>query len=79
MTSGPAVPGETGKLTNKLEIATNAAYTGWNYADAGITYNGSIPVASGPLPFYATQNITNADAAATYTITIIFTGSLGGF
>jgi hypothetical protein len=79
MTSGPVVPGETGKLTNKLEIATNAAYTGWNYADAGITYSGSIPVASGPLPFYATQNITNADAANLYTITIIFTGSLGGF
>jgi hypothetical protein len=68
--------GETGKLINQLLISPNN-FVAQYWANTGFSYSGSVfPVPAGPLPFYAKQNITNADAAGTYSITIVFAASL---
>ena len=63
-------------LATKFEISKVNANSGLTYANAGITYTGTD---NGPFDFYGYQNVTNGDAAGTYSITITFTATVTGY
>ena len=68
--------GSSNALATKFEISKANANSGLTYAINGITYTGTD---NGSFDFYGYQNVTNGDAAGTYSITITFTATVTSY